>query len=814
MNRRIATPNTSVPNSTRLHNSPSKKKRRIKPTSFISLNTMSLRKWFYLLLFIAITFNISCILFIYHYKYHNENNTSISSIAAVRGSTSVTSSNSTTGKQSKYQYCTQAQNYIHNQTDSTSLQISTIPKTIHIILPIHIYKSCIPTRIYKQLISKWYNDKFIHNFQYSIYIHDVNDIHDLVAKYKFKNQQKEDGSDGAIADTNTVGMMSRSSMNNGEEQVKKEHGQEEHVLKHVYNGLFFDVVDRNDDNNNDIDIGERGPKYLHRHPCSSIINTIDPSTITSTNTSTSTTIDQTIHSLFYNDFAKLIVLWEYGGMVISDITYEPSKLLLQSLQNEQDELSFQQQILLQSANNNNNNNMITNMIQKHKQKQSKQTQLFTTNTTKFIIETNSNFQFTKHFLTSISHHPLLHHLLIKTIQRFQKLLFNSTTSSSFEDSHNVKVLSYHDESVWNQEIYKHFVTRFYTHKFRKPTQISPPNEYRFHYLFEMMNRTRHDGTGIYHNEKNDVQDDKDGRLSSTITILNRDMFDGQSLVKKIKGADDLLKRYSVPSSSSSSSSKKCVNLFQPIQTNVSSLLEVFGQDEKEDIIMKESLCPYGLQYIHSYLDPLYNLHNSTSPTTRNKIPPIIHLTGKTKCLSKAFYQNTQKWFTFPNHAVLYYDDHAVQRLFQNYEWKIFPQLKQAIQCINSGAGLADVFRYLLLWEYGGIYTDLDNAPGPLFNSSIPLIEQGFDSMFEVEKGKFPSQYFFAVSPHHPVMYFAVQNAIDRLITLNDVHVQHIPFVTGPGALKAAVVSSFLCIWYIISYWLDQLCEMFISKLFT
>ena len=161
-----------------------------------------------------------------------------------------------------------------------------------------------------------------------------------------------------------------------------------------------------------------------------------------------------------------------------------------------------------------------------------------------------------------------------------------------------------------------------------------------------------------------------------------------------------------------------------------------------------------------------------------------------------------KWYDLPNnYAVLYHDDTAIQRLFDSQEWNIFPQLKQAIRCINSGAGLADIWRYLLLWEYGGIYTDLDNAPGPLFvwNNALKdgdgrastIISGEMDALFEVEIGRFPSQYFFAASPHHPVMYFALQNAIGWLLDVNDVDLQRIPFITGPGALKAAVASSIL-----------------------
>jgi hypothetical protein len=43
----------------------------------------------------------------------------------------------------------------------------------------------------------------------------------------------------------------------------------------------------------------------------------------------------------------------------------------------------------------------------------------------------------------------------------------------------------------------------------------------------------------------------------------------------------------------------------------------------------------------------------------------------------------------------------------------------------------------------GIYTDIDNAPGPLFQNGT-IILNDMDSFFEVDgMGGFPSQYFFA-----------------------------------------------------------------------
>ena len=43
------------------------------------------------------------------------------------------------------------------------------------------------------------------------------------------------------------------------------------------------------------------------------------------------------------------------------------------------------------------------------------------------------------------------------------------------------------------------------------------------------------------------------------------------------------------------------------------------------------------------------------------------------------------------------------------EWPEFPGLHTVLQCIFSkGAMLIDVWRILILWEYGSIYTDIDN----------------------------------------------------------------------------------------------------------
>ena len=63
-------------------------------------------------------------------------------------------------------------------------------------------------------------------------------------------------------------------------------------------------------------------------------------------------------------------------------------------------------------------------------------------------------------------------------------------------------------------------------------------------------------------------------------------------------------------------------------------------------------------------------------------------------------------------------------------------------CLSSGAGLADLWRYLVLWDFSGVYTDMDDSPGQLDNGT--MITDYIDALFEVDRGGFSSQYYFGV----------------------------------------------------------------------
>ena len=193
---------------------------------------------------------------------------------------------------------------------------------------------------------------------------------------------------------------------------------------------------------------------------------------------------------------------------------------------------------------------------------------------------------------------------------------------------------------------------------------------------------------------------------------------------------------------------------------------------------KQQTCPNGTYLIEDTILPESITH------ANRKIPRVVHITSKSRCTSEYFKKNIDRW-RLANHSVYYHDDAAVDRLFAK-EWPEFPHIQLIMKCLVSGAAKADLWRYLVLWEYGGIYSDIDSAPGHLFNATT--IRSFDDAWFIPEKLGVLAQYFMSSSPKHPLMFMTVHATLMRLMDLESVLNQYVPVVTGPGALKSGMIS--------------------------
>ena len=185
-------------------------------------------------------------------------------------------------------------------------------------------------------------------------------------------------------------------------------------------------------------------------------------------------------------------------------------------------------------------------------------------------------------------------------------------------------------------------------------------------------------------------------------------------------------------------------------------------------------CPEGLVFVRDHVLPDYD-----SPGDR-KIPRVVHMTAKSRCLTPAFAQNVELWH-FDGHSFFFHDDDAIDR-FISQEFALFPHFQNVMKCITSGASKADLWRYLLIWEHGGIYTDFDNGPGQKFQQGN-AIQPTDDAWFPLEALGVVAQYFFATSPNHPIMYTSLHSALVAIWSLESISNNKAPYTTGPRATK-------------------------------
>jgi len=107
------------------------------------------------------------------------------------------------------------------------------------------------------------------------------------------------------------------------------------------------------------------------------------------------------------------------------------------------------------------------------------------------------------------------------------------------------------------------------------------------------------------------------------------------------------------------------------------------------------------------------------------IPKTIHQTGKTRSLSKDLRKYQISWIKHnPEYKYQFYDDDDCEQFVRNH----FPSLLQTYKNFPVPVQRADFFRYLVVYECGGIYADLDVE----CYRSIDSLIQSESAIFSIE----------------------------------------------------------------------------------
>lgn len=104
-----------------------------------------------------------------------------------------------------------------------------------------------------------------------------------------------------------------------------------------------------------------------------------------------------------------------------------------------------------------------------------------------------------------------------------------------------------------------------------------------------------------------------------------------------------------------------------------------------------------------YAIPKY-LSSRTGATYDQRIPKIIWQTMKTNVVPKIMKDYSNSWIEQnPEYEYRFFDDKDIYQ-FIDAE---FPEYISAYKKIKHGAVQADLWRYLILYKYGGVYADID-----------------------------------------------------------------------------------------------------------
>ena len=138
---------------------------------------------------------------------------------------------------------------------------------------------------------------------------------------------------------------------------------------------------------------------------------------------------------------------------------------------------------------------------------------------------------------------------------------------------------------------------------------------------------------------------------------------------------------------------------------------------------------------------------------------------------------------FPNYNLYFHDDIAVDNLMYNLQWPEFPQIHNILQsCVKFGGAMKiDIWRVLVLYRYGGFYTDYEISPGPKFT---PNLIQSNDTAIVFSDGmNRPSQWLHGMTSKHPIAYYTLLEIIRKVSKLQNVAKVRLVYTTGPDALK-------------------------------
>uniref|UniRef100_A0A6C0H025 Glycosyltransferase n=1 Tax=viral metagenome TaxID=1070528 RepID=A0A6C0H025_9ZZZZ len=143
---------------------------------------------------------------------------------------------------------------------------------------------------------------------------------------------------------------------------------------------------------------------------------------------------------------------------------------------------------------------------------------------------------------------------------------------------------------------------------------------------------------------------------------------------------------------------------------------------------------------------------------------------------------TNSWKKYSNFNYKFYNDIQCRQFIQSY----FPDILTLYDKLPLGVMRADLWRYCIIYKYGGIYADVDTVLE--INPEI-FIKNSKNLIVTPENNTHFCQWVFAAPPNSPILKCIIDLSIERIKNnnnkFNDEHIIH--HLTGPGVFTEAIL---------------------------
>ena len=174
----------------------------------------------------------------------------------------------------------------------------------------------------------------------------------------------------------------------------------------------------------------------------------------------------------------------------------------------------------------------------------------------------------------------------------------------------------------------------------------------------------------------------------------------------------------------------------------------------------------------------------------SRVPKVIVQTFRSRRVPPSMAAAISTWITLnPEYAYRCFDDSDLLEVVENADCSALAcsrsDLLRAIRRLKPGAGKADLFRYLLIYQQGGVYMDIDTqCLAPLHTYVHP--EDDVVSGVGL-RGDF-HQWGLIYSPRHPFMRVALETAVSNVLRGSFVrgYENTLEGLAGPPCLDVAI----------------------------